>query len=248
MAINRISGPSSLPTAVGDYQAQNNLLSAGFSGLDTLPWSSTSMQIGAVFQVGGTVYRVDTATSITGTPSAYVKITPAGATASASFVANLTGVSWNDVYNGYYDGSGNRYLFDEVLAMTAGAITAPKHIAAISAAVLAYLRNASNLNAGTIPAARLLGSDIVTKYEGFDVFTKPPASNPARPAAMNIGGIRYCWLDTSGGTYSVRTPISAGTYYWTLISGTTITHGTGIQDTSIGTAGANGCLIIGRSA
>jgi hypothetical protein len=126
MAINRISYPASTPTAVSDYQQQNVLIQAALNEGGTMfPWSGTSMVIGAVFAVGGTVYRVDTATSISGTASNYVKITPAGATASASFVASLTGVSWSTTYNGYYDGSGNLYLFDEALAVVNGAITTP---------------------------------------------------------------------------------------------------------------------------
>jgi hypothetical protein len=111
MAINRIPYPSSTPTAIADYEAQNALLVAALGeGNNVIPFIGTAMSIGFVFNVGGVVYRVDTATSITGTASPYVKITPSGATASASFVANLSGVSWNNVWNGYYDGSGNRYF------------------------------------------------------------------------------------------------------------------------------------------
>lgn len=168
MAINRILGPSPLPLTTADYEAQNNLLVAGFSGQETVPWSASAMQIGAVFQVGGTIYRVDTATAITGTPSEYVKITPAGATASASFVANLTGVTWNTVYNGYYDGSGNRYLFDEVIAFLGGVVGSLKDRDGLTQAVVGYLRNASNLNAGTIPAARLSATDLLAKLITVD--------------------------------------------------------------------------------
>jgi hypothetical protein len=111
MAINRISYPSSTPTAVSDYQQQNVLIQAALNeGESVIPWSGASMTIGFRFSVGGVLYQVDTATSISGSPSRFVKITPAGATASASFVASLTGVSWNTTYNGLYDGSGNLYL------------------------------------------------------------------------------------------------------------------------------------------
>lgn len=111
MAINRISYPFSTPTAVSDYEAQNALLVAALGeGNNVIPFIGTAMSIGFVFNVGGVVYRVDTATTITGTASPYVKITPSGATASASFSANLSGVTWSNVWNGYYDGSGNRYF------------------------------------------------------------------------------------------------------------------------------------------
>ncbi len=127
MAINRIDFPASTPIAVADYQAQNTLIQAAFSeSANVFPWSGTAMSVGFVFQVGGTVYKVDTATTISGTASPYVKITPSGATATASFVASLAGVSWTSVYNGYYDGSGNRYFFDEARATVEGVITTPK--------------------------------------------------------------------------------------------------------------------------
>ena len=115
MAINRITGPTSLPLTTADYQAQNNETDAIFSGLGTIPWSGTAMTIGATFYIGGTIYRVVTATAITGTPSDYVVITPSGdgATATASFVANLSGVSWNSVHNGYYSG-GNLVLIGQI--------------------------------------------------------------------------------------------------------------------------------------
>lgn len=115
MAINRIPYPSSTPTAIADYEAQNALLVAALGeGNNVVPFIGTAMSIGFVFNVGGVVYRVDTATAISGTASPYVKITPSGATASASFSANLTGVTYNNVWNGYYDGSGNRYFFKHI--------------------------------------------------------------------------------------------------------------------------------------
>jgi len=124
MAIDRISFPASTPTAVADYQAQNTLISAAFSeSANVVPFVGSAMTTGYVFQVGGTVYQVNGTVNITGTASAYVKITPSGATATASFVANLTGVTWSNLYNGYYDGSGNRYIFDESSAIASGVIT-----------------------------------------------------------------------------------------------------------------------------
>lgn len=111
MAINRITGPNSIPTVIGDYQAQNNLIAA-LANLERVPpYSGTSMTVGYTFNVGGTIYRVDTTTSITGGTEGYLKITPSGATATASFVTSLSGVSWNNIYGGYYDVSGNRYIY-----------------------------------------------------------------------------------------------------------------------------------------
>lgn len=123
MAINKILNPSSTPTAVSDYQAQNNIIAALLlkTGLSAIV-SGSNIVSGAVFNLGGSTYKADADTAITGSASDYVKITPSGATASASYVSSLTGVSWNAGYQGYYDGSGNLYIFDEFKAYKAGVI------------------------------------------------------------------------------------------------------------------------------
>ena len=129
--IVRIPAAATLPAAVGDYQAQNNLLYAfGLWGMQAYPLDLANNKVvkGAIFNVGGVLYKASSDETITGTPSNYVKLTPisAGAQCSAAYVANLSGVSWSDTYNGYVDVSGNLYLFDELLAVKNGAITTPK--------------------------------------------------------------------------------------------------------------------------
>lgn len=215
MPINRIDAPNSVPLAVGDYQAQNNqLLALGRMG-DVIPFSGSTMTEGYVFQVGGTLYQVVGSVSITGTVSPYVQITPSGATASAAFVASLAGVSWNAVYNGYYDVSGNRYLFDEVAAKKAGAIATIRSGWYASNADLAtnasdadtldgqqgsYYQDASNLNAGSISPARM-GSAI--KYQSF--------SSNITVSSMAVGEIRFVCRSTIT-AYTVTLPAS-GVYY-----------------------------------
>lgn len=125
MALNLITAPTpSAPSGLADYVAQNNLLEAGFLNINSpLQVISGNIPESAVFQIGGAIYRADSDTAISGVASDYVKITPSGATASAAYVANLTGVSWNSDYNGYYDVSGNLYIFHEGLALVAGEIS-----------------------------------------------------------------------------------------------------------------------------
>jgi len=120
MAINRISNPvaaATPPTATTGYTYQNNKLDAFTLNL-TPPWpiSGSNVVKGALFNIESVLYQADAATAITGTASNYVKITPAGATASAAFVADLTDVAWDDDYNAYLDASGNLYVFDETTA------------------------------------------------------------------------------------------------------------------------------------
>lgn len=125
MAIARVNIPTpTAPVGVADYQAQLDQITAlnqAFTGRN--PVDGSTIRAGTVMMVGSVLYKSTTDTAITGTPSLYVKIIPSGATASASFVASLSGVSWNHAYGGYYDGSGNLYLFDEDLALAIGAIT-----------------------------------------------------------------------------------------------------------------------------
>lgn len=127
MAINRVDAPNPLPLTTADYQAQNNLIDTNFLTVNSpIEFGSGNIFKGAVLYVGGTTYIADSDTAITGTTSDYVKITPSGATASASYVVDLTGVSWNDTYNGYYDVSGNLYIFDEGNAIETGELTVAK--------------------------------------------------------------------------------------------------------------------------
>jgi len=126
MPISKITAPSETPTAVADYQAQNNLLSAlllAVQGAERIVGSNVVK--GAVFQVGGATYLATADTAITGSASDYVKLTVSedGLSLAPSYVADLTGVTWSSTYNGYYDVGGNLYIFDESKAYLAGAIS-----------------------------------------------------------------------------------------------------------------------------
>lgn len=116
MALNRIAYPTTPTPVSGDWAKIVDLVQTGYLKMEDslrIDYDNDDVLEGAVFHVAGTVYLADSDTAITGTPSDYVKITPSGATAAASYVANLTGVTWNDTYNGYYDVSNNLYVFDE---------------------------------------------------------------------------------------------------------------------------------------
>lgn len=125
MAIARVSIPTpTAPLALADYQA---ILAQGVALGQALTLreivDGSTIRAGTVMVIGGIIYQATSDTAITGSASAYVKITPAGASASAAFVANLTGVTFNEAYGGYYDGSGNLHVFNEDLAISIGALT-----------------------------------------------------------------------------------------------------------------------------
>ncbi len=125
MALDRIDFPTTPNPVAGDWAKIVSLVSKGFQNINSpLQVDGSNIPSGATFQVGGIIYYGTSDTSISGTSSDYVKIEPnsgdSSATALASFVSSLSGVTWNKVYNGYYDGDGNLYIFDEVKAILAG--------------------------------------------------------------------------------------------------------------------------------
>jgi len=109
MSLVLVSGPASIPAAVTDYQAQNTLTAKLFLMSPLLYHIiSDKIPVGFVYMHGGAVYEcVTSATSITGTPSNYVKFTKVGdgSTATASYISYASfaaGYSWDQSYNGYY--------------------------------------------------------------------------------------------------------------------------------------------------
>lgn len=126
MAIDKLTSPQALATSPNDWIAAVNLIEKLYLGHEIpvrIDYDNDLVLKGSVFQIGGSVYIASADTSITGTPSDYVKIIPGVSTATAAYVANLTGVTWNDTYNGYYDVGGNFYIFDEDKAYYEGVIT-----------------------------------------------------------------------------------------------------------------------------
>ena len=126
MAITKITDPGAVPTTVADYEAQNIQLDRLLGdSVQPYPVSGSNVVKGALFNIGGDMFYCGADTAISGTPSDYVKLVASGSTAAASFVSSLSGVAWNPAYNGYYNGV-DLYLFDEVKAVLAGAISGYK--------------------------------------------------------------------------------------------------------------------------
>ena len=132
MAINKLTDPSALPASTDDYVAQNNAINYHtLNSTPPYPVSGSNVLKGSVFNIGGDLFYAAADTAITGTASDYVKLTPGASTATAAFetAANVTSnVTWSDTYNGYYDVSGNLYLFDELEAVRLGALSKSKSL------------------------------------------------------------------------------------------------------------------------
>ncbi len=124
MSISLIAAPGSTPSDLSDWQAVVAQLAALLlHGSAPVQVIGSNIVRGSVFNIGGVMYVATSDTAISGTQTDYVQITASGASATAAFVASLAGVSWNSAYNGYYDGSGRLYLFDEYKAFYAGLIS-----------------------------------------------------------------------------------------------------------------------------
>ena len=104
MALERVSIPTpTAPVSSADYVSILSQLEAknqAFMGASVVIGST--IHEGRIIDIGGVLYKSTSDTTITGTPSRFVKVTASGATATAVFISNLTNVTWNHVYGGYY--------------------------------------------------------------------------------------------------------------------------------------------------
>jgi hypothetical protein len=176
MALTRIDNPTpSAPAALADYV--QILAVANAAQLQALRGNSHSCidftnnfaREGVVFYVGGVLYKAATDQAIGGAPSKYVKITPSGATAAIDYVASLAGVSWDDAQSGYYDGSGNLYVFDEARAVYDGVVSAGKTLAGLIAYIPADLSIKGSILNSVILAAGVSENSRIIRRKIIDI-------------------------------------------------------------------------------
>jgi hypothetical protein len=119
MAITQVANPSSVPSAVADYEAQNAHISAFNNIVNNQPFILTNsggtglpaIKLGTYIQYGGNLYVVDTTDyAITGTPvdgNNYIRISGT-TTLTAEWVQDISSYVWNEVYG--YNESGSYFL------------------------------------------------------------------------------------------------------------------------------------------
>ena len=119
MAITQVANPSSVPSAVADYEAQNAHISAFNNIVNNQPFILTNsggtglpaIKLGTYIQYGGNLYVVDTEDyAITGTPvdgNNYIRLSGT-TTLTAEWVQNISSYVWNEVYG--YKESGSYFL------------------------------------------------------------------------------------------------------------------------------------------
>lgn len=116
MAITQVANPSSVPSAVADYEAQNAHISAFNNIVNNQPFILTNsggtglpaIKLGTYIQYGGNLYVVDTEDyAITGTPvdgNNYIRLS-GSTTLTAEWIQDISSYVWNEVYGYKYTGS-----------------------------------------------------------------------------------------------------------------------------------------------
>ncbi len=208
MAINRISSPTVPNPIEGDWALIMELLTTLFkTTVNKAQVSGSNITDGSVFHIGGVIYYTNGETAITGTASNYVKLTVAvgGATASPSFVSNLSGVTWNDIHNGYYDISGNLYLFNEAIAKADGQIATLKRPDVQVASDSVIAGNFTFLDVNTFSSIPIFPESTVTQNNLVSTERMTTANVLAQTASAAVGAVgTYAFLLNTSTT--ARTP------------------------------------------
>ena len=126
MALVLINGPDNAPSTSADWDKINDVLQT--IGLDINKPTRIKdgyIQRGSVLFFAGAWYVADSDTAVTGVQSDYIKLVNTAGVVTAEYVSALVDVTFNRTWNGWYDPDGNMYLFDEIKAYAAGAVTSP---------------------------------------------------------------------------------------------------------------------------
>lgn len=124
MAIKKITAPLAASPSVFVQPVINQLACFLNAHYPRAVVHSGKIVKGSLFSIGGAMFVADGDTAISGTVSNYIAITASGDTATAAYVSTLPAtIAFNGAYSGYYDASGNLYLFDESDAINDGYIT-----------------------------------------------------------------------------------------------------------------------------
>lgn len=258
MALVNIDDPGDAPVTIADWYKVNAVLQTIGNGM-----GGGSRVVGSVFPRGAVVffagswYMADADTAISGTASKYVKITNIAGVLSLSFVADITGVTWNKQYQGYYDALGNMYLFDEVIAYGDGVIDT-LYTVVNTRLSQEFSKVISNISTNYRRLLRPTGKTILTAGSGtytvpagvynIEVFMIGPGATGGTGALYSngIGG-------ASGASYHTVIDVTPGQAIAWLVSSTTTTFGSdaipvggGFSTVSYNGGGEGGGIFGGR--
>ena len=118
MAIIKITSPLATAPNVFASPVINQLLALAVDCNHGYRIGGGVVKKGSLWNIGGVMFIADADTTINGSKNQglsncamAIKFTVSGDTATASYVNDLTGVTWNGEYQGYYDASGNMYYY-----------------------------------------------------------------------------------------------------------------------------------------
>lgn len=247
MALVKIDSPSDAPVAIADWYKINAVLQTIGNGM-----GGGSRVIGSTFPRGaalfyaGAWYIADADTAITGTASKYVKITNTAGVLSLSFVDNITGVTWNKSYQGYYDASTNMYFFDEVVAYGDGVIDT-LYTVVNSRLSQEFSKIISNISTNYKRLLRPIGKTILTAGSG--TYTVPDGVYSIEvfmigPGARGMSGGMGSQYDGAGGNSGASVhfieEVSPGQTVSWLVSSSTTTFGSHAIPVGTGFPGERG--------
>lgn len=231
MALVNIDDPGDAPVTIADWYKVNAVLQTIGNGM-----GGGSRVVGSVFPRGAVVffagawYIADADTAISGTASKYVKITNTAGVLSLSFVADITGVTWNKQYQGYYDALGNMYLFDEIIAYGDGVIDT-LYTVVNTRVSQEFSKIISNISTNYKRLLRPTGKTILTVGSGtytvpagvynIEVFLQGPGQTGF---TGGVGGI-YGRGGASGATLHKVIDVTPGQTIAWLVSASTTTFG-----------------------
>jgi hypothetical protein len=181
MAITQVANPSSVPSAVADYEAQNAHISAFNNIVNNQPFILTNsggtglpaIKLGTYIQYGGNLYVVDTEDyAITGTPvdgNNYIRLS-GSTTLTAEWVQDISSYVWNEVYG--YKESGSYFLLPYLVVKDG----------------TEYEKYSMALDASF---GKLKATDVVTTNGP----NKPVDNNDASMPNVGIGGFTFGYVD-----------------------------------------------------
>jgi hypothetical protein len=257
MAITQVANPSSVPSAVADYEAQNAHISAFNNLANNQAFILTNsggtglpaIKLGTYIQYGGNLYIVDTEDyAILGTPvdgNNYIRLSGT-TTLTAEWVQDISSYVWNEVYG--YKESGSYFLLPYLVVKDGTEYE--KYSMALDAS-FGKLK-ATTLDTGSGAMTFDQGVKTTDSPTFVEVITtngpnKPVDNNDGSLPSLGIGGFTFGLFAygsaitiPSGGTYIYHLYFqgsggSSNVYHTTIgrvSGGTTVSHyGTGSEGT-----------------
>lgn len=124
MALVLIAAPDNAPSIATDWDKINDVFQTiGLDISNPTRIKDGYIHRGAVLFFAGAWYVADSDTAVTGVQSDYIKLVNTAGVVTAEYVSELVDVTFNRTWNGWYDPDLSMYLFDEMKAYGAGAIT-----------------------------------------------------------------------------------------------------------------------------